>query len=222
MKKSQDEALRDKIRGELAWDSRIDASQVDVSVSDGVVTVVGAVGSYAEKLAVEAAIGVVGGGHDLIDDIVVKPHAEAHPDDTTLVDMARQVLAWDALVPEDEITVQATDGHITLTGSVDVGAQRHEAERALAHLTGLRGITNDIQVVDSDLEPNAIRHAIADALRRRAEHRANRIDVVIDGRAVTLRGPVQTRHEKTAILGAISHAPGIARVSDELRIDPTT
>jgi osmotically-inducible protein OsmY len=70
------------------------------------------------------------------------------------------------------------------------------------------------------MTPNDVRQAITEALQRRASHRADHIDVIVDGRTVTLRGTTQTHLEKTAILGAVSHAPGIETVSDELQVDP--
>ncbi|MCI0666236.1 MAG: BON domain-containing protein [Acidobacteria bacterium] len=63
-------------------------------------------------------------------------------------------------------------------------------------------------------------------LRRRARHEIEReakhIQVsVIEGN-VTLTGKVSSFAEKRAILGALSHAPGVHTVTDHLRIEPET
>ncbi|MCP4962878.1 MAG: BON domain-containing protein [Actinomycetia bacterium] len=217
-----DDALRDTVLAELAWDSNIDESQVDVGVDGGVVTLVGTAYSYAEKLAVQQAALAVEGVHDLVNDIDVKPRAETRPSDARLTELAEQALSWDALVPDQDLEVLVTDGSVVLSGEVGVASQRQEAERAVAHLEGVRGVTNRITVAEPDMTPDEVRQAITEALHRRASHRADHIDVVVDGRTVTLRGTTQTRLEKVAILGAVTHAPGIEVVCDELRIDPNT
>jgi osmotically-inducible protein OsmY len=219
---SDDDALLAAVLAELAWDTRVDQSLIDIGVARGVVTLVGTVGSYAEKLAVQHAASTIEGVHDLINDIDVKPTNRAHPSDACLTEMAEQVLAWDAVIPEQHLTAAVTDGWIMLTGHVDVAAQRHEAELVLSRLAGVRGVTNQITVADPEIGPDEVRRAINQALQRRAAHRANHIDVTIDNRIVTLRGPTQTHLEKAAILGAVSHAPGIERICDELHVDPNT
>ena len=225
MDNRSDEALLEAIRDELSSDARIDQSQIDVGVgvgvgvADGVVTLVGTVGSYAEKLVVEETASTVAGVHDLVNDLEVKHPVAAHPNDGTLHQLAQQLLIWDAIVPAADLTVKVEDGWIELSGQVDLASQANEAERLLARLTGVRGITSRITVAEPDLTPDQVRHAMNQALQRRAAHRANHIDVIIDGRSVTLRGPTQSQQEKTAILGAVGHAPGVDEVHDELRTD---
>ncbi len=217
-----DEALGAAVLDELAWNANIDESQLDVGVKGGVVTLVGTVGSYALKLAAQQAAGAVDGVHDLVNNIDVKPVADTRPGDARLTELAEQVLSWDALVPEQDLQASVSDGWIILSGEVSVAAQRQEAERAVSHLEGVRGVTNQVTVAKLDIGPDDVRRAITAALHRRASHRANHIDVIVDGHSVTLRGTTQTRLEKTAILGAVGHAPGIEVVCDELRIDPDT
>jgi osmotically-inducible protein OsmY len=44
--------------------------------------------------------------------------------------------------------------------------------------------------------------------------------VKVEGGQVTLSGRVQSAQEKRAILGTISHAPGVSAIDDQLRIEP--
>jgi osmotically-inducible protein OsmY len=75
----RDDELRDLVVDELAWDALIDDSQIDVQVVGGIVTLVGTVPSYAEKLAAQDAARAVDGVHDLVNEIDVKRSAGAHP-----------------------------------------------------------------------------------------------------------------------------------------------
>ena len=217
-----DEQLRHDVLDELGWDALVDAGQLDVDVTDGVVTLVGTVDSLARKLTAQEAAHAVDGVRDLVNAIDVRPPAEARPTDADLEDMARRVLTWDSLVPEQEIDVHVADGWVVLTGHVAVAAQRQEAERAVARLAGVRGVTAELTVQRPELRPDEVRDSIEVALRRRARHRAAQIAITVDDRDVTLEGRVQTAREKIAILGAVAHAPGIEAVHDELRIDPST
>ncbi len=214
----RDDRLRRRVADELAWDFLIDESQIDVEVTDDVVTLIGTVGSYAEKVLAEHAAQSVAGVHDLVNSIDVKPPADLHPTDEELSGIVEQVLAWDALVPEQKLTVSVVDGLVALTGTCPTKAQAREAERAVTHLSGVRGVLNRIKVGTPSPSPEEVRSAIEKALRRRAAHQAAQLDVVVNGGRVTLRGTVSSALERRAVIGAVGHAPGIDQVRDELEL----
>ena len=204
---------------ELDWDAMVDAAQIDAAAQRGVVTLVGTVASYGEKLAAEAAAQAVHGVHDLINDIDVRPGGDLYPSDEELEEMATSVLKWDALVPDASVEALVSSGWITLRGEVTLPAQRDRAEQVVGHLAGVSGVTNQITIETPDLLPADVRASIENALTRRAIHQAAHIDIVVDGPTVTLAGTVQSPLEKRAILGAVRHAPGINLVCDELHIE---
>lgn len=218
-KGTDDDRLRDRVRKELAWDVLLDDSRLDVEVVDEMVTLIGSVGSYAEKKEAESAAQAVEGVHDLISAIEVKPPAELHPSDAELKAIVEQVLQWDALVPERQLTVSVADGMVALTGTCVTVAQAQEAERAITHLGGVRGVVNRIDIIPPRLSPVDVRRVIVDALSRRAEHLAAGIDVTVDGSTVTLSGIVSSAMQRRAVVGAVGHAPGITEVRDNLRIE---
>ena len=218
-KLDDDEILRTRVLDELDWDAMVDAAQIDAAAQRGVVTLVGTVASYGEKLAAEAAAQAVHGVHDLINDIDVRPGGDLYPSDEELEEMATSVLKWDALVPDASVEALVSSGWITLRGEVTLPAQRDRAEQVVGHLAGVSGVTNQITIETPDLLPADVRASIENALTRRAIHQAAHIDIVVDGPTVTLAGTVQSPLEKRAILGAVRHAPGINLVCDELHIE---
>jgi hyperosmotically inducible protein len=205
---------------ELDWHALIDATQLSVSVDNGTVTVAGTVPSIAEKLVVLDTVESVDGVHDVISQIDVKVPAESGRTDAALDSVIRQLLAWDALVPEQDLEHWVSDGWVTLRGSVPTARQRSEAERVVAHLLGVRGVTNEIELRGPDLEPAVVREAIVRALERHARHEAGHIDVVVEGNRVTLSGSVETPAEKRAVIGAVSHAPGVEALCADLVVRP--
>lgn len=199
---------------ELAWHALIDASQLDVSIDADVITVVGLVPSVATKLVVLDTIESVADIHDIVSEIEVSPVGSRSDDEVAA--MVGSSLAWDALVPDQDVSHTVTDGWVTLAGEVSTGRQRAEAERVVSHILGVRGVTNEIEVTGAELTPSDIRDSIRSALQRRAVRAAEHIDVLVDGHKVTLRGSVQSRREKRAVIGTVGHVAGVDVLCDDL------
>ena len=110
-------------------------------------------------------------------------------------------------------------GWVTLEGNVECYRERVDAERAVSNLRGVRGVINKIQIT-ARVEPERVKFLIEDVLERRADREADRIKVKVEDGDVTLTGAVNSWDEKRAILGAVSHAPGVRELHDHLVIDP--
>lgn len=215
-----DADLQRSVQRELRWDARVDASHIGVQVMLGVVTLTGAVDSYAEKLAAQEAAHQVAGVLDVANDIQVRVPRAPLRTDTDIALAVRRALEWDVLVPHEQIRTTVEAGHVTLEGEVPLWSHRTYAENAIRHLAGVRGVTNNLTIVPSPIDPEEIRHAIEEALERRAEREASRITVQVHNGAVHLVGRVRSWAERRAVLGAAGHAPGVHTVADDLRIDP--
>lgn len=216
-----DSQLQQDVLHELAWDSRVTAPHIGVSIEQGVVTLTGTVTSYAERLATQAAAHRVHGVLDVANELQVGLASGLTRTDNELAQAVRQILIWTALVPHECIQSTVSDGWVTLEGSVDSWHQREDTERAVRHLAGVRGILNRIQVSAPLLAPALIRDEIEAALERRADRAARRIAVRVEDGTVTLTGAVRTLAEKRAVLGAVRGTPGVHAIHDHLAIDLT-
>ncbi len=217
----RDVALQESIVGDLEWHALIDATQLTVSVEQNVVTIAGTVPSMAEKLVVLDTVESVDGVRDIICEVDVKLPAESSRPDAKLRKAVAHVLEWDALVPEQDLTFVVLDGWVTLRGTVPTSIQRDEAERLVSHLIGVRGVSNEIGLAEVPLEPATVREALVTALERRARHEANHIDLVVEGNRVTLSGTVASPRARRAVIGAVSHAPGVEALCAELVVRPS-
>jgi len=217
--KSDDE-IQSEALFQLDWDSRLKQSDIGVTVKKGVVTLTGTVNSYAKKLAAQKAAHSVPGVLDVANDIEVKVTGSLRRTDPEVARAIRHALEWDVLVPSDQIHSTVTNGWVTLEGEVNYYSELAAAERAVAHLSGVRGVTNKIEVCAPSVEPERVKSLIEDVLERRADREANRIRVSVTEGDVTLTGAVKSWDEKKAILGAIGHAPGVKMIHDHLFIDP--
>jgi osmotically-inducible protein OsmY len=215
-----DESIHQNVLRELQWDSRVDDTEVGVEVDQGVVTLTGTVESYAKKLAAQAAAHHVTGVLDVANDIHVKVPGSPGRTDTEIAQAVRHALTWDVWVPDTRITSTVADGWVTLEGSVDSLREREDAERAVRHLYGVRGVQDNLVVRPPLVQPERVHEVIEDALERGAAHEAKHIQVRVSEGVVTLTGHVRSYAEKRAVMGAVSHTPGVHTVQDHLRIDP--
>lgn len=219
MTNKTDEQIKHLVTAELRWDQRVDETEIGVAVVNGVVTLSGTVNSFAKKIAAQEAAHRVAGVLDVANDIKVKTLGTTVRDDAEIARAARHALEWDVWVRDQEIQTTVSDGWVTLEGSVESLAEREDAERVVAKLVGVRGVTNQL-VVTPKITVSNVQHLIQEALERRADHEAGRIDISVRDGVVTLTGKVRNYGEKRAILGAVSHAPGVNSVTDHLRISP--
>ena len=218
MFKLSDRKLRDSVLKELRWDTRVGGADIDVSVEEGVVTLKGSVPFYARKVAALEAAHRVKGVLDVADEIEVS--TDGRFDDSEIAYALRQSLEWDVLVPDEDIRSTVADGWVTLEGEVSNLREREDAEEAALKIRGVVGVINMLIVRPPEVGAEDLRADIEDALERRADREAGRLRIEVEDGTVGVWGRVHSWQEKRAVVGSISHAPGVRQVKDHLRIDP--
>ena len=212
-----DRQLKQDVIDELAWETAVNDTEIGVEVADGIVTLTGHLGSYAEKHAAEQAAQRVSGVRGIAMEIDVRLAGLNARTDSEIAHTVSQALGWNSWLPAGGFKVTVEKGWVTLTGQVDHQYQRVVAENVLCHLMGVVGISNQISVKPT-LLPNDIKAQIESALQRRAHADATCISVRVDGDQVTLSGPVLSLTECRAAVHAAALAPGVARVIDRMTI----
>jgi osmotically-inducible protein OsmY len=216
--KSNEEIERD-VREELKWDPDLDASNIAVSVKDGVVTLAGFVKSYSDRLEAEAAAKRVAGVKAVANDLEVRlPAIDQRPDP----DIARDAVAalkTELPISHDKIKLIVKDGWVTLEGAVEWQYQKSTAENAVRKVKGVKGVTNVISVKPK-MEPSELKRKIVEAFKRNAEVDANRITVEANGSEVTLKGTVRSWIEREEAERVAWSAPGVTKVEDRIVVSP--
>jgi osmotically-inducible protein OsmY len=220
LKRRSDSDLKQRIMRELKWDSRVSWASINVEVTHGVVTLLGTVPSYVQKIAAQDAAHRVAGVLDVANDVEVRPIDQFVRTDSEIAGAVRNSLEWDALVPNELIQSTVSDGWVTLEGQVDYGRERNDAERAIRGLAGVIGVINKITIRKQEVNEKQLREEIEFALERRADREAERLRIEIQDGAVDLWGRVHSWQEKRAVIGSIAHAPGVTQLKDHLQIDP--
>jgi len=215
-----DAQIQQEVLRELKWDTRVEETEIGVIVDQGVVTLTGNVSSYGKKLAALKAAHRVAGVLDVADEIqVVLPGGKTRTD-AEIAQAVRNSLEWDVMVNDERIRSTVTKGWVYLDGTVETLYEREDVERAIRRLAGVRGVTDRLVVAGPSVKPDVVQRAIEEALERRAGRVAHRLKVSVSDGTVTLKGWVRSWAEKRAVLGAVSHAPGVCAVNDDLILDP--
>jgi osmotically-inducible protein OsmY len=212
-----DRGLKQDILDELEFEPRIDASKIGVAVEDGIVTLTGHVGSYAEKVAAERAVRRVTGVRGIAEEIEVRPNLADGVHDDEIARRIADMLRWSTLVPDGTTLVEVEHGRVTLTGRVDWAYQKRGALDVVEGMRGVTGVVDHIEL-SSRLAPKCVKSAIEGALRRNAEFDGHAVRVGVEGNTVTLEGRVRTwRHRHLAEEAAWSVA-GVNEVTNRLQV----
>jgi osmotically-inducible protein OsmY len=214
-----DAEIQAEVLTELKWEPRVQATEIGVAVKDGVVTLAGFVDSYSKRWAAEEAAHRVRGVKAVANDIEVRLSTAGERTDPEIAAAAVRALQWDAVLVPEQIDVTVSKGWITLKGSVDWQYKKHEAERVVRHLAGVKGVSNLI-VVKPKVEPDAIKKQVEQALVRSAQTDAGRITVEVDGGKVTLMGSVRAWVERQEAERAAWRAPGVVTVDNRITVAP--
>jgi len=214
---SQTKDIRDAVERELSYDPVVDDSDISVKNINGDVALNGTVPSYPQYLEAAAAARRVAGVKKMQNHLEVALPTGDYRDDATLTTTANNALTLNIAVP-DGVEAAASNGNLTLTGTVPYGTQLTAAEQAVTNLTGVRNIKDDIQIgTDADLADVTLN--VQDALDRYALV-PDDSDVAVDasGNTVTLTGDVRTWAEHDAVMDAAWRATGVYDVIDDLNI----
>jgi osmotically-inducible protein OsmY len=209
--------IREAVEAELTFDPRVDPTDISVKNVKGEVALNGTVPSYPQYLEAAAAAQRVAGVTHVHNHLGVLLPPGDDRDDAMLTTAANNALALNVTVPPG-IEATAADGNLELAGTVRYGSERDAARRAVAELTGVRNIKDDI-VISDDVDPTNIIFLVQDALDRYAvvDDDSN-VAVTTDGTTVTLAGQVRTWAEHDAVVGAAWMAVGVYDVQDNLYV----
>lgn len=209
--------LRQAVLNELLWDSQIDATHVAVTASEGAVTLTGHVSAYPDIFLVRKAVRRVSGVKAIADELTLRLPDNHMRDDSDIAHNIVHVLESNVTGAESKIQAEVSDGFVTLKGSVDWQHQRTHVEQQVAHVGGVRCISNQI-TLNTRATPENVKEQIVDALARNAELEAQHVIVTVTDDEVVLEGRVKAFYERNLVEAAAWHAPGVHKVIDKISV----
>ncbi len=192
--KMGDTEIRQEINEALIENPGVRGYKVDVSVSRGVATLSGTVENILARDRAIRLARSIRGVRSVVDRIDVM---ETDADDQTIEQRVERALAADPATESWEIMAEVEDGRATLTGSVDSLAEKDLAAHVAKSARGVRGLTNEIEVMYDTLRPESeIEAEVRGLLRADTLVDDALINVNANGPEVNLTGTVGSAAER--------------------------
>jgi osmotically-inducible protein OsmY len=140
--------------------------------------------------------------------------------DDELRDWVREELCWDPKVDSAAIAVSASDGEVTLRGTVASFRQKREAQRAAQRVYGVTSVPNELEVRIVD------EHGPQDADLRGAVLQAMALDGLIpktvaakaDSGVVTLTGTAAWQYQREEAEFVAGNVAGVVDVDNQIAL----
>lgn len=218
--KTKDEQIKKSVVDMLYWDSRVDASDIDVEVKDGEVTLGGTVPSYGVKETALFATWKVPGVKQVKNQSRVKfPSTTKTLTDSQIKESIEKQLRWNDSTSGANIQVSVKKGKVTLEGYVDAYWKLFRAKELASDVIGVVDIENKLTVVPTEeIADQVIATDIINAIDRSYLLNADDIDVKVEDGVVTLSGELLTRALCESALEFAYNTYGVKGVKDRLHL----
>jgi osmotically-inducible protein OsmY len=140
--------------------------------------------------------------------------------DDELQDWVREELCWDPRVDSAAIAVSASDGEVTLRGTLGSFRQKREAQKAAERVYGVTSVRNELEVriVDehgrqhADLRGAVLQAMALDGLIPKT------VDAKADSGSVTLTGTAAWQYQRQEAEFVAGNVPGVVDVDNQITL----
>jgi hyperosmotically inducible protein len=126
----------------------------------------------------------------------------------------------------DDLAYKVDGSHVTLFGAVTRPTLKSDAERAVAHIEGVDGVTNNIEVLPPSPMDDDIRRRVYRAIYSQpgldmySLRAVPTIHIIVKNGNVTLTGAVSNQGDKDRANIAANGVSGVFSVKNELQVAP--
>ncbi|SRR6056297_608433 len=219
---STEELTKQSVIDELAFDSRVDASNISVKVDNKTVKLEGTVPTYSSKIAAENDAFSIPDVYVVENNLDVKFETPPEiPSDKELKTQLMDILIWNTSIDTTKIEIEVKNQWVTLKGDVDSYWKKYLAEEKALNLHGVVGVTNEIAVVPTEkMTDEAIAEDIVKSIERNINVIADNVTVKVKDANVTLTGEVRDWGAKNSAFMAAASAWGVKEVKNKIVISP--
>ena len=202
---------------ELKYEPSVNVTDIGVLVKNGTVTLNGYATSAVEKWEAVRVTKRVVGVKAIADDIEIKLSESFINTDSDIAATAIHHIDWFTTIPRGSVKVTVRNGWITLDGEVDWQYLKIAAGHFLHHLSGVKGVSNEISIKPK-LSVSEVAADIKAAFKRSAMLDANKIQIDVAGSKVTLKCKVRNYAEVDEAERAVWAASGVLTVDNQLSV----
>jgi len=206
-----DSEITDAVDLELLLDEGVSSHLIDVETKEGVVTLSGSVDNILAKERAERITETIKGVRSIVNLIEVKPVVRK---DKELSRDIERALLIDPAADSYEVEVEADNGIVTLTGSVESWAEKKLAAHVAKGVKGVKDVKNNITIdYEVDRMDSEIKAEVERQLAINPMIDEGLIDVKVEDQKVILSGTVGSTMEKTRVFND-SWVAGVEEVND--------
>ena len=220
---TEEEELKQNIVDQLKRDSRIDSSDIKVTVDGKSVTLEGTVPTYISKRAAEDDAWIITGVYNVINNLTIKyPTPPELPTDEEIKDRINDKFFWSSDIISTEIEVSVNAGEVKLEGEVETSWEKAMAETKALNTRGVLDVVNEIAVVPTkQIGDELIAEDIIESLENNIMIDIDDVTVKVNNGIVTLKGTVPNWSARSAAYDAALYTPGVVDVDNNILVNAT-
>jgi osmotically-inducible protein OsmY len=218
---ARDADIHNDIVNHLQMDNRLEKSDVEIRVEDGLVTLTGYASNGLARNAAEIDAWKVPGVKKVRNDlkIVYPPEVTILPDEE-LRNHIDMLLKMNAGIDTDLLGVKVKEGIVTLEGTVDSFWKKMRAEEIVLESSGVMDLINKIAVVPTkDFRDEQIAEDIVQALGKDLTVDPDKIDVTVEDGVVTITGYVFSGPMMVSVLNTVKYTAGVRDIINLLEVE---
>lgn len=213
LERPTDMEIRDAVEDQLLVDLHVPLHRLDVTVSEGIVTLEGRVENVLARDRAARIAETLRGVRSVINRVEVEPLTERT--DKQLYDDIEAALLRDPATESYEVKTAVTGGFVTLEGIVDSEHERQFAAKVAKGVAGVRDVENKLAVRDPVSRPDLeIQNDIEQALAWNVLVQGGLVDVEVDQGVATLTGSVGSAAERR-LVERMAWVAGVSAVKSE-------
>jgi osmotically-inducible protein OsmY len=218
LKMRTNEELQQDVQNAIKWEHLLHASEIGVTVNNGIVTLTGSVDNYAKKSEAENAAKTVAGIKAVIEKIEVKLTHAGKKEDNEIAPEVVRAIKWNWAIPNDTLKIKVESGWVTLEGQLNWQYQKNAAKTAVKNVVGVKGVI-DLITIKSESKDAIEQSDIEQALSRNWSIDGKDVHVNVSGNNVILKGTVHSLYQKEEAGRIAWNAPNVWDVDNQLKIE---
>ncbi len=228
---TQDAETTSSVRTALLLSKQVSPYAIKVETTQGVVTLDGQVPSEQIKAVASAIVQDTSGVKELHNNLVINPsttrNAEAEGLGERVADLEIKTMVSEGLSQNDTLVDQhiGTDVSkrtVTLSGTVQTGAQKYSAEQTAWQVSGVQGVTDNLAAADAQTNPEStddkLAHRVEFELYSTKAISLKTMQIHVDNGTVTLTGDVSSLAESMLAERITKSVEGVRRVVNTLAV----
>jgi osmotically-inducible protein OsmY len=124
------------------------------------------------------------------------------------------------------VSVSVHDSNVTLTGTVELYADKEAVDGRVHHVKKVKGVDNELQVAGPQTSDVALRDKLAKQLSYYTVGYGTTtftsINLGVQNGVVTLSGTVYWPPDKNAAIGLVANTPGVKDIVDNIQVAPVS